>query len=831
MTETPVPASIDRTERTGSPGLVLLLAALLVGAAASFSFLPQDQAGRLTIGLLAFLAIVGVVGMFAYALGFLQPAGQSARNDVTKILADTSPEGLLITEGDAQIVYANEAYMTLSGARDLADLRTVERLFSGTPDVSESIYRLAQAAREGKRGAEELRLSPPLSGEGQVGWYRIRVRPMERADNRRATLWSVADVTRERARHENVFQELQHAIDFLDHAPAGFFSAEADGSLTYINATLAGWLDYDLAQVGSGGLRLVDIVAGDGAALLSATSGAAGEVRTEQFDVDLKRRNGQLLPVRLLHRIAFAHDRTPGPSRTLVINRAPGEERGEDLRAAEVRFARFFNQTPMAIAAVDETGRIMRANAAFAKLCPQAHETRDLYAGVAEREHEQLRSALAAAIAGKSEIVPVDATLTGDKPSSARFFVSTAEDMGDGTRANIYALDITEQRALQDNFAQAQKMQAIGQLAGGIAHDFNNVLTAIIGYSDLLLANHRPTDPSFQDIVQIKQNANRAAALTRQLLAFSRRQTLRPEVLALGDVLADLQMLLRRLVGEKIDLDLKHGRDLWLVRADIHQLEQVFVNLVVNARDAMADGGKIQLRTRNISAAECAAFREPTLVPADYVVIEVEDSGTGIAPDVMDKIFEPFFTTKEVGKGTGLGLSMVYGIVKQTGGWVFVNSELGRGTIFRIFLPRHVAQPEEQVKPQATKAPIADLTGHGTILLVEDEEAVRAFGARALISRGYTVLEASSGLEALEVVAANAGQIDLIVSDVVMPEMDGPTMFGELRKRGVTAKVIFVSGYAEDAFAKNLPEGQDFGFLPKPFSLKQLVEAVKGAVG
>ncbi|MEY3552680.1 MAG: Protein histidine kinase / Response regulator, partial [Pseudomonadota bacterium] len=239
MTETPVPASIDRTERTGSPGLVLLLAALLVGAAASFSFLPQDQAGRLTIGLLACLAIVGVVGMFAYALGFLQPAGQSARNDVTKILADTSPEGLLITEGDAQIVYANEAYMTLSGARDLADLRTVERLFSGTPDVSESIYRLAQAAREGKRGAEELRLSPPLSGEGQVGWYRIRVRPIERADNRRATLWSVADVTRERARHENVFQELQHAIDFLDHAPAGFFSAEADGSLTYINATLA----------------------------------------------------------------------------------------------------------------------------------------------------------------------------------------------------------------------------------------------------------------------------------------------------------------------------------------------------------------------------------------------------------------------------------------------------------------------------------------------------------------------------------------------------------------------------------------------------------------
>jgi len=831
MVKPPASGSLDRTDRSGSPGLVLVLALLLVGAAAALSLLPQEHAGRFTIGLLALLAICGVIALFAYAAGFLNLAGQETRNDVTKTLADTAPEGLLVTNANSEIIFANEAYLSLCGAQDTADIRSVERLFAGTSEVSEAVYRLAQAAREGKRATEELRLSPPLSGEGNVGWYRIRVRPLERAGETRATLWSVADVTRERKRHENVFQELQHAIDFLDHAPAGFFSADADGAVTYINATLAAWLDYDLAQVGSGGLKLTDLVAGDGASLLSSTSGAAGEVRTEQFDVDLKRRNGQSLPVRLLHRVAFGHDRTPGPSRTLVINRAPGEEPGEDLRAAEVRFARFFNQTPMAIAAVDSEGHITRANAAFAKLCPRAHEMRDLYAGVADREHDQLRSALAAAMAGKSEIVPVDATLLGDKAQSARFFVSTAEDMGDGTRANIYALDTTEQRALQENFAQAQKMQAIGQLAGGIAHDFNNVLTAIIGYSDLLLANHRPTDPSFQDIMQIKQNANRAAALTRQLLAFSRRQTLRPQVLQLGDVLADLQMLLRRLVGEKIELDLKHGRDLWLLKADLNQFEQVVVNLVVNARDAMPDGGKISLRTRNVTSAECALFRQPTLTAADYVAIEVEDTGTGIPADVMDKIFEPFFTTKEVGKGTGLGLSMVYGIVKQTGGWVFCESEPGRGTLFRIFLPRHIAQAEEAPVRESIKAPATDLTGHGTILLVEDEEAVRAFGARALVSRGYTVLEAASGLEALDVVEANAGQIDLIVSDVVMPEMDGPTMFGELRKRGIMAKIIFVSGYAEDAFAKNLPEGQEFGFLPKPFTLKQLVEAVKGALG
>jgi two-component system cell cycle sensor histidine kinase/response regulator CckA len=329
--------------------------------------------------------------------------------------------------------------------------------------------------------------------------------------------------------------------------------------------------------------------------------------------------------------------------------------------------------------------------------------------------------------------------------------------------------------------------------------------------------------------MQIKQNANRAAGLVRQLLAFSRRQTLRPQVLQLNDVMSELQNLLRRLVGEKVELDVRHGRDLWRVKADLNQFEQVIVNLVVNARDAMPEGGRIRLTTSNVTAAECGAISEPGFIPADYVVVEVSDSGHGIPDHVKAKMFEPFFTTKEVGKGTGLGLSMVYGIVKQTGGYISCESAPGEGATFRIYLPRHEQVEEEIVKKEEPVKSI-DATGHGTILLVEDEEAVRAFGARALASRGYTVLEASSGLHALEVVDEVGGKIDLIVSDVVMPEMDGPTMFGELRKRGVKCKVIFVSGYAEDAFAKNLPAGEDFGFLPKPFSLKQLIEAVKGGV-
>ena len=813
--------------------LILAFVMLMAGAVAAFSFLPNDEGATLVILLLALFAVAGICACFAFAMGLLQFSGQASRNDVTELICDGNTEGLIVTGADGKIIYANGAYLTLAGARGLADLRAVERLFSGSSEISEAIYRLAQAARDGKSATEELRLSPPLGGAGAIGWYKITVRPLALASARRASLWSVADVTGEREKQEKVFQELRQAIDFLDYAPAGFFSCGRNGDVSYMNATLAAWLGYDPAEGGTGGLRLTDFVGGGGAALVASAAGGAGEVRTEQFDIDLKCRNGQSLPVRLLHGVAFGQDGAPGPSRTLVLSRSPGEEPAQDLRTGEMRFARVFNATPMAIAMLDKSGRITRSNAAFARLMPEALKqpdgaARSIFAGILDRDHGAVDAAIAAALQSTPDIPPVDAALAGEGERSARLFFAAADEH-DGNGATIYALDTTEQRALQSNFAQSQKMQAIGQLAGGVAHDFNNVLTAIIGYCDLLFANHRPTDPSFRDINQIKQNANRAASLVRQLLAFSRRQTLRPQVLQLGDVLSDLQMLMRRLVGENIDLELRHGRDLWLVEADVNQFEHVLVNLIVNARDAMPQGGKIILRTRNVIASDCAGFNETSLVPADYVAIEVEDFGHGIAPEIKDKIFEPFFTTKDVGKGTGLGLAMVYGIVKQTGGYVFCSSTLGKGTVFTILLPHYIPDETHPARPiEQAAAPSADLTGHGTILLVEDEEAVRAFGARALASRGYTVLQAASGIEALQIVEQNGGQIDLVVSDVVMPEMDGPTMFGELRKRGVKAKIIFVSGYAEDAFAKNLPEGEDFSFLPKPFSLKQLIEAVKG---
>lgn len=831
---------IDRSGRSGSIGLVALLAVALVGAGLAISFLKGEEAQPWILALLAALSVVGVFALFAAAIGLVQIGSRGSRDELSRAIVATDDHGVLVTDRNGRIVLANDAYLDLTRAENPAAARTVERVFAGNADVAEAIYRLSQAASAGKRAFEEARATLP---DGRGAWFRIGVRPVSRGGKTDA-VWTLSDVTGERERHESVFQELQHAVDFLDHAPAGFFAAEADGSIVYMNATLAGWLDQDLTRVGPGALKLRDILAGEGAALVEAAAPAPGATSTEIIDVDLRTRGGRPAPARLLHAVAWGADGEAGPSRTLVLDRGPGADVSEPLRAAEVRFARFFNNTPLAIATVDARGRIARANAPFAKLFGDRlrgeGDDRSVFACLGlERDRLALEAAVAAAARGEGDIAPVDATLPGEAGRSATLFVTRVDDRdGDDEAAVVYALDTTDQKALEAKFAQSQKMNAVGQLAGGVAHDFNNVLTAIIGYSDLLLANHRPTDPSFQDIMQIKQNANRAASLVRQLLAFSRRQTLRPQVVALGDVLADVRMLLSRLLGEKIKLEVVHGRDLWLIKADLNQFEQVIINLVVNARDAMmegsadGEGGLVTIRTKNVAAGEVAALGHAEMQAADYVQIDVEDTGPGIPQDIIDKIFEPFFSTKEVGKGTGLGLSTVYGIVKQTDGYVFALSEPGKGATFRVFLPRHVPAAEDETKPAAAAAaPQQDMTGSGTVLLVEDEDAVRAFGARALASRGYTVVEARSGVEALEQMKVHGADVQLVVSDVVMPEMDGPSLLRELRKTQPTLKIIFVSGYAEDAFKKNLPEGETFAFLPKPFSLKQLVQAVKETMG
>ncbi|MDC0656714.1 ATP-binding protein [Leisingera sp. SS27] len=400
----------------------------------------------------------------------------------------------------------------------------------------------------------------------------------------------------------------------------------------------------------------------------------------------------------------------------------------------------------------------------------------------------------------------------------------------DGTPLLIAVLnDATELKTLEAQFVQSQKMQAIGQLAGGVAHDFNNLLTAISGHCDLLLLRHDQGDQDYGDLIQIHENANRAASLVSQLLAFSRKQTLQPETLDVRDTLSDLTHLLNRLVGEKVTLTLSHDPVMKSIRADKRQLEQVLMNLVVNARDAMPQGGEIRVETEVVSLEKPLERNRATVPAGDWVTVKVSDEGVGIAPDKLQKVFEPFYTTKRTGEGTGLGLSTAYGIIKQTGGYIFVDSVKGHGTQFTLFFPVYKQQAEQLAaeKPEAAadKAAAAQ-HGEGVVLLVEDEAPVRAFASRALRMRGYTVLEAESAEDALRTLEDPGLTVDVFVTDVVMPGMDGPSWVREALKERPDTRVVFVSGYAEGAFGEAEPDVPNSVFLPKPFSLNQLTETV-----
>ena len=387
--------------------------------------------------------------------------------------------------------------------------------------------------------------------------------------------------------------------------------------------------------------------------------------------------------------------------------------------------------------------------------------------------------------------------------------------------------DVTELKMLEAQFVQSQKMQAIGQLAGGVAHDFNNLLTAISGHCELLLCNHDEHDQDYGDLIQIHQNTNRAASLVGQLLAFSRKQNLQLEAIDLRDTLSDLTHLLNRLVGEKVTLTLDHDPELAQILADKRQLEQVLMNLVVNARDAMSGAGEIRVTTKNMHLSKAMQRDRATVPVGHYVLVKVIDNGQGIAADKLGKIFEPFFTTKRTGEGTGLGLSTAYGIVKQTGGYIFVDTVVGEGTTFSLFFPRHTARTKTAALPAAAVAQRIKTSADGVVLLVEDEAPVRAFATRALRLRGYTVLEADHAEAALDMLDNADLQVDIFVTDVIMPGQDGPTWVRQALKSRPDTKVVFMSGYPEDAFDDGEPEVLGAAFLPKPFSLKDLTDVVQ----
>jgi two-component system cell cycle sensor histidine kinase/response regulator CckA len=402
-------------------------------------------------------------------------------------------------------------------------------------------------------------------------------------------------------------------------------------------------------------------------------------------------------------------------------------------------------------------------------------------------------------------------------------------DEREGTEVfEVIVEDVTERKALEDQLRQAQKMEAVGKLAGGVAHDFNNLLTVITGYSQILMDQHSANTQASHSIEQISKAADRASSLTRQLLAFSRRQMLQPRLVRLNKLVRNLEKMLRPLLGERIQIVVRASTDLGAVRADPSQLEHILMNLAVNARDAMPRAGTLTVETANADLGEAFRRTHPGASPGQYVMLSVSDTGTGMNEHTLAHLFEPFFTTKEPGKGTGLGLSMVYGIVKQSGGYITVDSDLGQGSTFRIYLPR-VSETEEQ--PPTEAPPLARKAGSGTILLVEDEDAVRCLVETILTSDGYQMLVANSPTQAIEIFRTFAGSIDVLLTDVVMPGTSGPELAENLLALRPELKVIYMSGYAGEHLDQEGVNAEGSSLLQKPFTAAALEEKIRQALG
>jgi len=505
------------------------------------------------------------------------------------------------------------------------------------------------------------------------------------------------------------------------------------------------------------------------------------------------------------------------------VEDGPGRAAAGDVHA-------LLGMLPLGLAIAQRDGRVQFMNSSFRKAAGLGPDDMIVYPGdlVVEDDKAAVSDAVRRFSAGRGSASDLSVRLKSRPEENVSLTVAAAKGLGDAT-VLLSLKDNSEESKLKRQVAQAMKMQAVGQLAGGVAHDFNNILTAIIGHCDLMTMRHIPGDSDYDDIQQIKHNSNRAAALTRQLLAFSRQQTLRPQILQLPDVISEISNLLKRLLGETVKLEVSHGRNLGTVRADPGQLEQVIVNLVVNARDAMPDGGTVTIQTYALTASDVRALNIEIMPVTEYTALKVSDTGTGIPAVIITKIFEPFFTTKEVGKGTGLGLSTVYGIVKQTGGFIFAESEMGKGTSFYIYLPVHEAPATAAAPIRPAKEASPELWGTGTILLVEDEAMVRAVAERALARQGYKILTATNGEEGLEIIEAGEEPIDLVISDVVMPTMDGPSMARAAREKRPDLPIIFMSGYAEEQLRKSI-DLENIGFLPKPFSVQQIGQAAREAL-
>ncbi|WP_421791112.1 ATP-binding protein [Hyphobacterium sp.] len=819
------PASLSRNMRRRLQW-ALGLGVLGVAAVGLFAASAMVWSGFI---LLCGFAIAAFLMLYALAAG--EAAGKTMRQKADKH-AEPGPAGLalealeslqdpvLVTDRRGAVRWGNSAYRELAGhyssTGQAKTLPALERIWAASGDGV--IYRLARAARNGELARERLPDLPEQ--QGRVSQYTLEARPSG-LDHIAWRLMPVHDVT---SAAGGVPVE-----NWADKSPVGLFALTAIGELIVANATLRDWLGL---QPDEALPSLEDLF---GSADAKSLIQSKDDEEVCRFDLRLKGRDG--LETDAVVTLEWDEGKKGGargviygltttgmpPGVALAMAGATGGKSGRTLDdmfvAAPFGVARLSGSDPA-------TAILEDANPALAEMSGGQAKSGVVFANLFDWDQGRTCEEVFSKATKRGE--PAEAVLKTDPPIDIRLVFSPAK----GGKRAAYMIDVTAWKELERQMGQGNKMQAVGQLAGGVAHDFNNLLTAIRLNVDELLGRHPVGDPSYGELQVINQTVARAAGLVKKLLAFSRKQTFRMEALDVADVLSDFTVLLRQILEETVKLDIVHGRNVPAIRADKGQLETAIMNLAANARDAMRDngGGTLTIRTSSVSPEDVTAAGAPDVEEGDWVQIEVIDQGTGMDEETKQKIFEPFFTTKAVGQGTGLGLATVYGIVKQSGGFLFVDSELGKGSTFRIFLPAYVASEDEAPAPvekQAVEAKPADLAGKGRLLLVEDEDAVRAIAAKTLAKRGYEVVEACDGEEAFDILSEDENGFDLLVSDVVMPGLDGPGLLEKAADLLKDTRVIFISGYAEEQFSDTLSRKQDVSFLPKPFTLTQLAERVK----
>jgi nitrogen fixation negative regulator NifL len=766
-----------------------------------------------------------LAAQFGQAVALGRSVAQLAESDaLLRSALEASPSGIVMADSQGRIVMANRQLERMFGyGKGELIGRPLENLIPTRHRTAHVGYRHVFMAEPHGRAMGMGRELWGLHQDGREIPVEIGLAPVKRGEDT-YVIASVVDIT-ERRKAEERIRWLSLAVD---QGPASIVMTDLAGDIEYVNPKFTEVTGYTLDEVRGKNPRFLKSGATPGDVYRdlwgALTSGQSwhGEVQNRKKDGTLYWDAMWVYPLR---------DAAGKVTRFLALKEDITERRAAEQAVAEsaTRTRALMEHAGDGIAVLRADGVVLEANPSMARIVGRpaeaivGHRLREFSPPTAaEAQRLQFEAAVSA---GGGEVIGAVFALPDGKQAIADFSLSMVATGGERVMLAI-GRDVTEQRSLEQQLRLAQKMEAVGRLAGGVAHDFNNVLTAIFGYVEMLQEDLPADSGAQEDLEEVRKAAERAAGLTRQLLAFSRQQVLEPVVLSLNDVLQDVEKMLRRVIGEDVELRLNLPPDVGNVRADPGQLQQVIMNLVVNARDAMPRGGTLIVETSSADLTEQYAELHQPVVPGPYVMLAVSDTGTGMTPEVKARVFEPFFTTKERGKGTGLGLSTVYGIVKQSGGYIWAYSELGRGTTFKIYLPAVNAQADvlPPVGQQGTT------TGTETVLVAEDDAILRPLAKGLLEKLGYRVLEAENAAAALGVAERHQGPIHLLVADVVMPGGSGRDLARGLERSRPDTKVLYVSGYTDDAIVQHGMLEPGLNFLQKPFTPAALARKVRGVL-